>query len=157
MAQARPMPREMPVIKTVVDINKYLEDNANTDYTYDFKDVKGQQKAKKALEMSLGRGGDQAAVYTENGYVYFGGMANLANETSRVSPRQTSANIATLIKKYKKAIVVGHKFSDYDAIGSAMGICFFAQANGLQSFIAVDENNQLRAVVIGGKIVEDDM
>lgn len=107
-----------------------------------------ESRAKKALEMSLGRGGDQAAVYTENGYVYFGGMANLANETSKVSPRQTSANIATLIKKYKKAIVVGHKFSDYDAIGSAMGICFFAQANGLQSFIAVDEKTTLAAPLL---------
>ena len=100
-------------------------------------------RAKKALEMSLGRGGDQAAVYTENGYVYYGGMANLFNDNSRVSPRQTAANISTLIKKYKKVIVVGHKFSDYDAVGSAMGIHFFAQANGIQSFVAIDEATTL--------------
>ena len=96
-------------------------------------------RAKKALEMSLGRGGDQAAVYTENGYVYYGGMANLFNDSSRVSPRQTAANISTLIKKHKKVIVVGHKFSDYDAIGSAMGVHFFAEANGIQSYVAIDE------------------
>ncbi len=100
-------------------------------------------RARKALEMSLGRGGDQAAVYTENGYVYFGGMSNLANDNSRVSPRQTAAKISTLIKKYKKVIIVGHKFSDYDAIGSAMGVHFFAQANGLQSFVVVDEKTTL--------------
>ena len=107
-----------------------------------------EARAKKALEMSLGRGGDQAAVFTENGYVYYGGMSNLANDNSRVSPRQTAANIATLIKKYKKVIVVGHKFSDYDSIGSAMGVYFFAKANGVQAYVAIDEKTTLATTLI---------
>lgn len=111
-----------------------------------------ESRAKKALEMSLGRGGDQAAVYTENGYIYFGGMSNLSNDNSRVSPRQTAANISTLIKKYKKVIVVGHKFSDYDAIGSAMGIHFFAESNGMQSFVAYDEKTTLAQALINSSV-----
>ncbi len=99
--------------------------------------------ARKALDMSLGRGGDQVAVYDDNGYTYFGGVSNRTNDNSRVSPRQTAANISTLIKKYDKALIVGHKFSDYDAIGSAMGLQFFCEANGVPAYVVCDEATTL--------------
>ena len=97
-----------------------------------------ENKARKALDMSLGRGGDQAAIYTEDGYIYFGGVANRSNDNSRVSPRQTAANISTLLKNYDKALIVGHKYSDYDAIGAAMGMQFFASSVGLKANVVVD-------------------
>lgn len=108
-----------------------------------------ESRAKKSLEMALNRGGDQSAVYDENGYIYFGGIANKTNESSRVSPRQTSANIATLMKNYKRAIVLGHKYSDYDAIGAAMGMCFFAQCCGLEAHVVVDGRSTLASPLVG--------
>ncbi len=107
-----------------------------------------ENKARKALDMSLGRGGDQAAVYTEGGYIYFGGVSNRANDNSRVSPRQTAANISTLLKQYSKVFVMGHKYSDYDAIGAAMGMQYFAEANGLEAYVVVDSKTTLSSALV---------
>ena len=107
-----------------------------------------ETKARKALDMSLGRGGDQAAVHTEEGYVYFGGVSNRANDSSRVSPRRTAANISTLVKQYDKVYVMGHKYSDYDAIGAAMGMQFFCEANGVEAFVVVDNKTTLASPLV---------
>ena len=107
-----------------------------------------ENKARKALDMSLGRGGDQAAVYTEDGYIYFGGVSNRLNDNSRVSPRQTAANISTLLKQYSKVFVMGHKYSDYDAIGAAMGMQYFAESNGLEAYVVVDSKTTLSSALV---------
>ncbi len=107
-----------------------------------------EAKARKALDMSLGRGGDQAAVHTDEGYIYFGGVSNRANDSSRVSPRRTAANISTLIKQYDKVYIMGHKYSDYDAIGAAMGMQFFCEANGVKAQVVVDNKTTLASPLV---------
>ena len=102
-----------------------------------------ETRAKKSLDMALGRGGDQAAIHTDEGYIYFGGMSDRVNDNNRVSPRQTAANISNLIKKHNKVIIMGHKYSDYDALGSALGMHFFSEACGVESYVVVDEKSTL--------------
>ncbi len=107
-----------------------------------------ESRAKKSLDMALGRGGDQAAVYTDDGYVYYGGVSNGVNDKSRVSPRQTAANVSNLIKKYTKVIVMGHKFSDYDAVGAALGMWFFAKSCGVEAYVVVDNKTTLSTPLV---------
>lgn len=107
-----------------------------------------EAKARKALDMSLGRGGDQAAVHTDDGYVYFGGVSNRANDSSRVSPRRTAANISTCIKQFDKVYIMGHKYSDYDSVGAAMGMQFFCQANGVNAQVVIDNKTTLASPLV---------
>ena len=107
-----------------------------------------ESRAKKSLDMALSRGGDQAAIFTENGYIYYGGVSNRTNDNSRVSPRQTAASISNLAKKYKKAIIVGHRYSDNDAIGAAAGMQFFTKSCGLESYIVVDSKTTLATSLV---------
>ncbi len=79
-------------------------------------------KAKKALDMSLGRGGDQVAILTDNEYVFFGGVAKGIEKTSKVKVRAISQQIAEAIEMSDRVLVTGHRFSDLDCIGAATGI-----------------------------------
>ena len=107
-----------------------------------------ENQAKRSLELALGRGGDQCAVFMNDDYTFFGGMANLDNNSSKVSPRQTSANILNEIKRHNKVVVMGHRFSDNDSIGAAVGIEYFCRVNGVNARIVVDEKKSLAKPLI---------
>jgi len=78
--------------------------------------------AKKALEMALGRGGDQVAVLTGSDYAFFGGVAKGVERTSKVKVRVMAEEIATAITKADRVLITGHKYSDLDCIGAAAGL-----------------------------------
>ncbi len=102
-----------------------------------------ETQAKKSLDLALGRGGDQCAVFMNENYTFFGGMSNLSSNDSKVSPRQTSANISSVIKRYNKVLIMGHKFSDYDSVGSSVGLAYLAKINGVDAKVVVDEKQSL--------------
>lgn len=79
-------------------------------------------QAKKALDMALGRGGDQVAVLTGSEYVFYGGVAKGVEKMSKVKVRAVSQQIAEAIDQADTVLVTGHRFSDLDCIGAAAGI-----------------------------------
>ena len=78
--------------------------------------------AKRALQMALGRGGDQVAVLTQGEYEFFGGVAKGVARTSKVKVRVLSGEIDSAIAAADKVLVMGHKYSDLDCVGAAAGI-----------------------------------
>ena len=78
--------------------------------------------ARKALDMALGRGGDQVAILTDSDYTFFGGVAKGVERTSKVKVRAISQQISEAIALCDRVLVTGHRFSDLDCIGAAAGV-----------------------------------
>ena len=81
-----------------------------------------EQEARKALEMALGRGGDQVAVRTGESYEFFGGVAPGVEKRSKVRARVISTTLAKAIIDSDKVLIMGHRFSDLDCVGASIGI-----------------------------------
>ncbi len=104
--------------------------------------------ARQALDMAIGRGGDQAAVKTENGFEFFGGMSKGIEKHSRIKVRMVSNSIQKIIENASNVFIMGHRFSDLDAIGSAVGLSSAISALGKKSFIITNENESLALPLI---------
>ena len=78
--------------------------------------------AKKALDMALGRGGDQVAILYKGEYEFFGGVSKGVEKTSKVRVRVIAESVKNAILSCDKVLIMGHKFSDLDCIGAATGI-----------------------------------
>ena len=95
--------------------------------------------AQSSLDLALGRGGDQVAIKLPNGKAkFFGGKTNPVEKRTRVRARVISHALKDIVEDSDKVIVMGHRFPDMDAIGSAIGIAKFAKINNRLAYIVVD-------------------
>lgn len=95
--------------------------------------------AQSSLDLALGRGGDQVAIKQQNGKVkFFGGKTNPMEKRTRVRARVISHALKEIVSESDKVMIMGHKYPDMDAIGSAIGILKVCQVNGKEGFIVLD-------------------
>lgn len=106
--------------------------------------------ARNALDMALGRGGDQVAVKQENDtYEFFGGLSKGVERRDKVRTRVFAATISDDIKKSDNVFIMGHKYSDLDSIGAAVGMWNAAEkALKKPAFIVVDREQTLAMPLI---------
>ncbi|MEG2073754.1 MAG: DHH family phosphoesterase, partial [Angelakisella sp.] len=79
--------------------------------------------ARQALDMALGRGGDQAAVKLRSGYEFYGGVSKGVEKRNKVRTRIVANAISEVVATSNNILIMGHRFSDLDCLGSAIGIC----------------------------------
>lgn len=104
--------------------------------------------AKQALDMALGRGGDQAALKTDFGFEFFGGVSKGVEKHSKIKTRIISNALQELILSSENIFVMGHKYGDLDSIGAAIGLVGAINLIGKSSFVVVDPVNNLAKTLI---------
>ncbi len=78
--------------------------------------------ARQALDMALGRGGDQVAVKSAHGFEFFGGLSKGVEKRAKVRSRMIASALCELIEECDNVVIMGHKMADFDALGAAVGI-----------------------------------
>lgn len=101
------------------------------------------QMARESIDIALGRGGDQAAVKTVDGFEFYGGISHGVEKRSHVRSRIICNALCDLIKKSDSVIIMGHRMSDLDAVGSAVGALRICKMCGVPAVIAINSDATL--------------
>ncbi len=91
--------------------------------------------AKNAIDIALGRGGDQAIVRKNGKYSFFGGRSQELEKRTRVKARSVANALQELMSEASNVLIMGHTNSDIDALGSALGIYRFAKTMEKEAYI----------------------
>ena len=105
--------------------------------------AEADEMARQALEMAQGRGGDQAAVRTKNGYDFYGGLSKGVEKRTKVKTRIVAQALAELIASSKNVIIMGHRFADMDCFGAAVALHKAVTQMGKQAWIAIDPEKNM--------------
>ena len=102
------------------------------------------QSATNAMDIALGRGGDQAVIKTEGKYIFFGGRAQELEKRTKVKARVVAHALEELIENAQNVIIMGHLNADIDSMGSSLGLYRFAK--NLNKDAYVDKNKALSLI-----------
>ncbi|MCR4763611.1 MAG: DHH family phosphoesterase [Lachnospiraceae bacterium] len=95
--------------------------------------------ARSAIDLALGRGGDQAVVRKLDSTVYYGGKSQQIEKNTRVKARVKAHALEEIIEGKDNVLVMGHRQGDADSFGSAVGIYRIATALEHRAQIVVNE------------------
>ncbi|MCH5210951.1 MAG: DHH family phosphoesterase [Oscillospiraceae bacterium] len=97
--------------------------------------------ARSALDMALGRGGDQVSIKDDTQYKFFGSKARDYERSTRVKTRAFAVALKDFIKSSDKVIFMGHGGADYDCFGAAMGLQRAVRIMDKTPYILYDNNS----------------
>lgn len=95
--------------------------------------------ARVAIDMALGRGGDQAVVKDGSKIQYYGGKSQQLEKATRVKARVKAHALRELMETKDRLLIMGHKMSDIDSFGAAIGIYRIATSLNKKAHIIINE------------------
>jgi c-di-AMP phosphodiesterase-like protein len=95
--------------------------------------------ARTSIDLALGRGGDQAVVKTKDGVSYYGGKSQRVEKNTRVKARVKAHALKEIISSKDRVLVMGHRMTDVDSFGAAVGIYRIAKTLGRSANIVINE------------------
>lgn len=102
-----------------------------------------EEYARQALDMALGRGGDQAAIKDSKDFEFFGGTSTTVSKRSKVRTRMVASALTELINASENVLIMGHRFADFDSFGACYGLYRTAVSMGKQANIVLNESKCL--------------
>lgn len=97
--------------------------------------------AKGALDVALGRGGDQAVVKRINSVKFYGGKSKAVEKRTKVKARIISYALRQIIDQSSNVIIMGHRVGDMDSLGASIGLYAIARSRGKKSYIVLNTVN----------------
>ncbi|RZS94364.1 DHH family phosphoesterase [Cuneatibacter caecimuris] len=101
--------------------------------------LQNYEYARTAIDMALGRGGDQAVIKDNGKIYYYGGKSQSVEKNTRVKARVKAQALRELIEGKEHVMIMGHNMSDVDSIGAGIGIYRAAKISGKKAHIVVNE------------------
>jgi cyclic-di-AMP phosphodiesterase len=101
-----------------------------------------KELAEAALELALGRGGDQAVVKNDDRTHYYGGKLQSFEKNNKGKSRIISHAMKQLILESSKVVIMGHRWPDMDCFGSAIGAYKVCRYYDKDAYIVIDNYNE---------------
>lgn len=95
--------------------------------------------ARNAIDLALGRGGDQAVVKTRENVFYYGGKTQQVEKNTRVKARVKAHALKEIISAKDEVIIMGHRLADVDSFGAAVGIYRVARTLERRAHIVLND------------------
>ena len=100
--------------------------------------AKNSEYAKIAIDLALGRGGDQVVLKDGSKIQYFGGKTQAVEKNTRVKARVKAHALKEFMNTKEKVVVMGHRLPDADSFGAAIGIYRAAKTLNKKAYIVID-------------------
>lgn len=109
---------------------------------------KNYDYARAAIDMALGRGGDQAVIRERDNISYYGGKSQQMEKNTRVKARVKAHALRELIENSESILIMGHSNGDVDSFGAGVGVFRIAATLGKRAHIVADTiDPQLRPML----------